>query len=131
MSAELKIDLYEKRKHYRPGETVEGVASWQLRKAPKSIKVQLGWFTEGKGTQDSRVQDTVTFDAPETTDAQIFQFTLPQEPYSFSGKLISLIWRVELIAGRVREEKRIIVSPTGREIELDRLTEPAADHETA
>ncbi len=126
MSAELQIDLYDQRLHYRPGETVEGVASWQLKKAPTSVKVQLGWFTEGKGTQDSHVQGAVTFDAPEATDARIFQLTLSQEPYSFSGKLISLIWRVELIAGRAREETRIVVSPTGREIELARLTEQAA-----
>jgi hypothetical protein len=45
---------------------------------------------------------------------------LPEGPYSFSGKLISLIWALELACspGSETVRREITVSPTGHEIVL-------------
>ena len=47
-------------------------------------------------------------------------FVLPPAPYSFSGKLISLIWAVEVVAEGIKEASRLefTLSPDGREITL-------------
>ncbi|MFH1730529.1 MAG: hypothetical protein ABIF82_02620 [Planctomycetota bacterium] len=116
----LKIGTYENKTNYRPGEEVAGRALWILDEPPKAVEVRLFWYTEGKGTQDVELIDSVRFDAPLPRDQKDFRFTLPAEPYSFSGKLISLIWALELVALPSDETERlpITVSPAGCEILL-------------
>jgi hypothetical protein len=125
MSDELKIDLHDGRTAFRPGERLEGVASWQLSKPPTQIEVRLIRAVEGKWVTDEETIETVTFDDPKQTDAQIFQFTLPEEPYSFTGKLIAVQWKVALfISRRRREEVEIILSPTGEILSTDQPAAP-------
>ena len=116
----LKIGTYENKTNYRPGEEVAGRALWILDGPPKAVEVRLFWYTEGKGTQDVELIDCVRFDAPMPRAQKDFRFTLPAEPYSFSGKLISLIWALELVALPSGETERlpITVSPTGEEVFL-------------
>jgi len=99
---------------------VRGRALWILDEPPKAVEVRLFWYTEGKGTQDVELIDSVRFDAPPQRDQKDFRFTLPDEPYSFSGKLISLIWALELVVLPSDETERIpiTVSPTGCEVVL-------------
>ncbi len=49
-----------------------------------------------------------------------FQFELPDAPYSFSGKLITLTWSVEFIddTGKNVAAEEFFLSPTGKEIQL-------------
>jgi hypothetical protein len=49
-----------------------------------------------------------------------FEFALPEGPQSFSGKLISLIWAVELVVEKSKESQRIefVLSPFDAEIVL-------------
>lgn len=123
MSDELKIDLHDGKTAFRPGERIEGVASWHLSKPPPTIEVRLIREVVGKWKTDDETVETVPFDSPKETDAQIFQFTLPDEPYSFTGKLIAVRWKVELFAARrQREEVEIIVSPTGEVLKTDQAT---------
>jgi len=58
------------------------------------------------------------FPDPQTTDQRTFRFALPEGPYSFSGKLISIIWAIELILepGPSVERREIVMSPSGREV---------------
>lgn len=101
----LKLD----RNSFKPGEMLEGEAP-----GGAGLEVRLFWYTEGKGTQDLEVVATQTLDA-----AGRFRLKLPAAPYSFSGKLISLIWAVEVVGhsdGAPREE--LLVSPDGAEILL-------------
>lgn len=122
----LKLETLDNQTAFTPGSPVAGVASWEFDKAPTAIEVRLFWFTQGKGDRDVRIVDRVRFDAPAPTDAQPFAFTLPHAPYSFSGKLISLQWAVELVAVPSEDATRldIVLSPTGQEIELQT---PAAE----
>src|SRR5689334_16232627 len=95
---ELKILLREERRSFQNGETMEGVAGWRLEKPPESVELRLFWFTRGKGTEDVGVVSRMRFDAPQQEEGRKFGFTLPAEPWTFSGQLISLIWALELVA---------------------------------
>jgi len=103
-----------------PGEVVEGTASWQLETPAQSVELRLFWYTQGKGDQDVGVVDTVAFSEPALLDRRSFRISLPAGPFSFSGKLISLIWALELVAepGSQAGRLEITVSPTRREILL-------------
>ncbi len=118
--SQLKIAIKEDRKTFRPGETVVGAVGWKRDVAPKSAELRLFWFTRGKGTQDVGVVTTEHFDAPQAEEARPFRFTLPAAPYSFSGKLISVVWALELVLEPGDETARVelIVSPTEHEIIL-------------
>jgi hypothetical protein len=118
----MKIGTRDNRTEFRPGEEILGAAGWQLAQSPKSVEVRLFWYTRGKGTEDVEVVETVRFDNPQREEARPFRFTVPAEPYSFSGKLISLIWALELVALPGKESARLdlTISPTGKEILLNK-----------
>ena len=84
-------------------------------------KLRLFWFTRGKGTEDAAVVDTLRFETPQAEEARPFRFVLPEAPYSVSGKLISLVWALELVAEPSREVDRLelVVAPGGREVLLE------------
>lgn len=106
-------------KNFVPGETISGELVWL---SPGPVELRLFWFTEGRGTQDVGVVARESFSAGEIKGA--FTFTLPAMPYSFSGKLVSVKWALELVDEKeeslVREE--LIVSPTAQEFILPAVT---------
>jgi hypothetical protein len=116
----LSINLYEDKTTYAPRETVRGAIRWSLQTNPEHLKFSLIWYTSGKGTRDVGVVETVTFDNPGSVGSKDFAFPLPDGPYSFSGKLISLIWAIELTCtpGSQTVRQEIVVSPTGSEVLL-------------
>jgi hypothetical protein len=121
MSA-IALELADGKTRYRPGEWVEGVAFWDLSSAPQSIEVRLYWRTQGKGTVDLEIVRNVKFTQVGLQDRRPFRLQLPPAPYSFSGKLISLVWGAELVAEPQGESANveIVLSPTGEEVRLDR-----------
>lgn len=116
----LTIETAGGRRAFRPGDRIEGTASWYLEKDPRSVDLRLFWYTQGKGTQDVEIVQEVPFDNPGAVDSRAFSVEVPLAPYSFSGKLISLVWALELVAEPGGETGRleITVSPTGVEILL-------------
>lgn len=118
----LKIGTYEQKTRFRPADEVAGKALWILDEPPKAVEVRLFWYTQGKGTVDVNVADRVRVEAPPARGEREFRFRLPDAPYSFSGKLISLVWALELVALPSDETERleIVVSPTGFEVFLEK-----------
>lgn len=118
--SELRILLRDGQKSFRCGERVEGVAGWRLEKPPTSAELRLFWFTRGKGTEDVGVVQIARFEAPQLEEGRKFSFTLPNEPWSFSGQLVSLIWALELVIepGEQTARAELVASPTGHEILL-------------
>ena len=118
----LKIGTYEEQTRFRPGEAVAGRVLWILDEPEKveAVEVRLFWYTEGKGTQDVAVVDKRRFNHPARREQREFSFTLPAAPYSFSGKLISLLWALEAVVLPSEETERcgLTVSPTGHEVFL-------------
>ena len=99
MTARPVLELTLARGHaYLPGEQLEGVASWRAERPLAAIELRLFWFTSGKGTEDLEIVERVTFEAPQAVERRPFKLRLPDEPYSFSGSLVSLRWALELVA---------------------------------
>jgi len=107
---------------FTPGSTVSGVLSWELQRGPEALELRLFWYTEGKGTQDVEVVATHRIEGPASTGSESFSLVLPDSPYSFSGKLITLAWALELVALPEGSSQRldIVMSPSGSEIVLSR-----------
>ena len=116
----LRIDVSGGTRGYKPGETIGGRVTWQADAAPQSAEVRLFWYTSGKGTQDVEIVDSVAFQTPQMNDERTFSFSLPRQPYSFSGKLISLVWALELIVepGGNVERQEFVMSGSGQEVVL-------------
>jgi hypothetical protein len=119
----LHLELADGRTRYRPGETLEGVAFWELDAAPTAVELRLFWRTAGKGTEDLEVVSTTRFDGVGARDRRAFRIALPPGPYSFSGTLVSLLWGLELVALPKDEgqQTEIIVTPGDGEIRLQAL----------
>jgi hypothetical protein len=116
----LSVVLNEDKVAFAPRETIRGTAQWNLDANPRHLELSLFRYTAGKGTRDVGVVETRRFDEPGAYGEKDFSFTLPDGPYSFSGKLISLIWAIELTCSPGSETIRrgIVLSPTGHEILL-------------
>lgn len=116
----LTVNAADGVRHFRPGDALQGYAAWELEEAPKSVEIRLFWYTEGKGDQDVAVADTVYVEGATQYGQCDFAFTLPAAPYSFSGKLITLKWAIELVIQphTLSERFDFFLSPSGREVDL-------------
>ena len=119
----LALELADGKTKYRPGEAVEGVAFWELDEPPRSVEVRLFWRTQGKGTVDVEVVQSLPEPSRGPRDRRPFRFVLPPGPYSVSGTLVSIVWGVELVTEPSGESAsaEITVSPTGEEIRLGKV----------
>lgn len=124
---ELRLETHEDQTQFEPGRVLHGLAGWEFDDPPRSAEIRLSWYTEGKGTQDVRVMHRERFDDVVAVDARIFEITLPSEPYSFSGKLITLRWALELIVDDAHSKRiDLVIAPEGREINLAEIDPTAA-----
>lgn len=117
---ELGLFIENNRTAFKPGDALELSVLWALPAKPDSLEVRLFWYTRGKGTEDVEVIATerITANAP-AGEAKVL-FSLPSSPWSFSGKLVSLIWAAELVAepGARAFRCEFFLSPNGKEILL-------------
>jgi hypothetical protein len=116
----LSIILHEERTLFAPCETIRGTIEWNLAENPRGLDLSLFWYTIGKGTRDVGLVESRHFDSPGAYGSKEFSFVLPHGPYSFSGKLISLVWALELTCtpGTETIRREFTLSPTGQEIVL-------------
>lgn len=112
------IEIEGDRRAFGPGESLRGRAIWMLEKPAEYLELLLFWQTSGYGTQDMAVAESVRFEKPTMEEEREFTLTLPEGPYSFRGKLITIGWYLELTdrEGKDACQKEIILSPTGQEI---------------
>lgn len=117
---QLEIQIDGGRTEFEPGETIVVHLNWSLPEPPESLKLQLVWNTIGKGTTDRGLEKTIAIDASGREGTHRVELTLPAAPYSFSGKLVSLVWALELMAKRPRAEFRteMTIAPGRSEILL-------------
>lgn len=118
MAVSLRLEL--PRHEFQPGDEIEGVASWSADAAIDALTLRLGWHTEGRGDREAAVAEQSKIEDPPREGRQAFSFSAPESPYSFSGKLVSLVWEVSLQAypGKEVVAEVVTISPTGREIAL-------------
>lgn len=125
--SELKVTIADGRIAFSPGETIGGTVAWEIEAPPKKAELDLIWSTQGKGTTDIEIVQTVPFFQPQARDNRPFTIKLPESPYSFSGQLISLLWNLELNLdpGDHSRAIEITIAPGGREVMLPRI-QPAS-----
>lgn len=116
----LAIHIDDDRTAFAPGETLAGTAAWQLPERPEQLRLNLFWYTQGKGSRDVEVVHSLELDATQPTGEAPFELALPAAPYSFSGRLISVCWALELVADPSGEVERveIVMGPQLEEIVL-------------
>ena len=83
-------------------------------------ELRLFYYTSGKGSRDVETLETKSVDILSPSGSQKFEFQLPLQPYSFSGRLVSLIWALEFELLKANETERLefTLSPSGQEIDL-------------
>lgn len=116
----LKLELDRADASYVPGEPIGGRASWDLPEPAGQVTVRLLWQTSGKGTEDLSVVGQEVIEMPGLRGEHAFSFSPVIGPYSFSGKLITLTWLVEVFTkrGNHHAEQVLTLSPTGEEVAL-------------
>ncbi|MBM3970787.1 MAG: hypothetical protein FJ302_13160 [Planctomycetes bacterium] len=128
--SQLAIYLPDDRSDFEPMETISVEAQWELDSEPDSLQLRVVWNTSGKGDTNISTKKIITIDSPGAADSRRLDVELPAEPYSFSGKYVSLIWALELIAQPLNESCRreITIGPGRREVLLHReSTDPPAE----
>jgi len=110
---------------FLPGAAIAGDASWHLDAPAEAVELRLFWYTEGKGTQDVEVEDSIRIEQPEESGQAPFRFQAPEGPYSFSGRLISLSWAIELVALPSEETERLelVIGPQPVEVSIEHSAE--------
>ena len=115
----LTIRTLDDRTAFTPGEEITVVAEWQLADPSPAAELRLVWYTQGKGDADIQIVDRTAIPAPHDTRSHLWRVRLPDSPFSFSGKLITLTWAIELVFGADQSQRLdIVIAPAGREILL-------------
>lgn len=114
----VTIRTADGRTSFSPGGPIAGTVAWSLPENPKRLEVRLFWFTRGKGTEDVQIVEQFAIENATVQGERPFTFHAPNGPYSFSGKLISLVWGLEVLAEPKDRSDRIeiVCAPGGREI---------------
>ena len=125
----ITISIDQSKAAFCPGEPITGIVSWsELDESTTKLDTRLIWYTEGKGDQDHEVVGSESTENPGSSGSIPFMFVAPTRPFSFSGKLISLIWAIEVVQFPSREGNReqISISKLGPEIILDNSFQESA-----
>ncbi len=103
---------------YVPGEPITGTIGWDLAEPSEQIVVRLVWQTAGKGTEDFGVAGEESFAVQSLRGECAFSFDGVEGPYSFSGTLITIAWRIEAYTdpSDAHAEQTLTLSPTGGEV---------------
>jgi len=119
----LEILIHGGQTAFAPGDTLEGSIRWQVAGRVQGLRLQLLWYTSGKGTTDIGLIQCLEYPTQQSSGSEVFRFTLPDGPGSFSGQLISLRWALELVSEPSSESCRaeFVLSETGQEIILPSL----------
>jgi hypothetical protein len=106
---------------FEPGSELRGEAHWNLDRAAAHVSLRLFWYTEGKGEEDLFVVIRLELATGARNHTAPFRLELPRDPYSCSGRLVSIRWALELVADDegIVERKYILIGPGGREVRVD------------
>ncbi len=114
---------------YRPGDTIHGSVHWEGLPEPDLVDLRLVWHTKGKGTQASEMVRHQVIEMPGWSGTKEFQIIAPEWPHSFSGKLLTVQWKLET-AGAYSETSPpidLIISPSGSELQMPYDNETGKD----
>lgn len=118
----ISIRLGQSDAAYAPGDSIHGEVTWTEQERTKTIEARLIWYTLGFGSRDLQIVDRTVWDATPEGRGR-FDFQAPRQPYSFSGRLISLVWAVEVVTlpSKKAESATLVIAPERREIDLSKV----------
>ena len=87
---DLSLDLAG-RSAFEPGQTVPVTAKWNLQTPLDAVELRVVWNTAGRGDVDLQIAEAVRIESSHPSDTRQMTLTLPRQPYSYSGKLVSLV----------------------------------------
>jgi hypothetical protein len=122
-SSRLQIRLDADGPWFQPGSSIVGEVRWRgLDADVEALDLRLFWYTEGKGTQDVGLATSRRIARPGSSGSRRFALAVPEGPYSFSGRLITLAWALELVAlpGRESVREDLLIGPRPVEVDLRR-----------
>lgn len=121
----ISVETSDGRTAFEPGEEISVDLNWDFDQPPEAIELRLVWNSSGKGTTDVEVAQTERIDEPLGRNSRRITLTLPASPYSFSGKLVSIIWALEAVALPRETSSRfeIVIAPNRAEVQVP-LAEP-------
>ncbi len=107
---------------FEPGETIEGTAQIVPESDIRAnhVWLRLQWHTEGRGDRDEgRVAALDVFQGvlrARTPVTYNFNFTLPREPWSYTGHYLTIIWEIVVqvdipFSSDIRQGQRFILAP--------------------
>lgn len=124
----LQIDIVDGRTEFEPGAEIHVEVAWDFPEAPESVELRLVWNTVGKGDMDLEVVSTKHLELPSPREQRRETIALPVGPYSFSGKLISLVWALEVVVlpDEQTARREFTLGPRGQEVSIGpRIEEPS------
>ncbi len=109
---ELTIAVEGKQNQFEPGEVVDIRAKWKCDFPLAALEVRLVWHTECMDEEPSAIviSQSSRIESPEAEGTHRCQLPLPETPFGFLGKLISLKWGVELVTFPDLEAVRLDLS---------------------
>jgi len=116
----MQLNIPGEKASYLPGDAVRVEAAWNLDAEPRAVNLRLFWYTQGKGTTDSVIVAEEAYVGPLASGKWNTSLAIPPDAISsYTGRLLSVIWAVEIVAekklGFARRE--IVVSTTGAAIQ--------------
>lgn len=119
----ISIQIDDGNKNFAPGDTITGEVHWDGLPADVDsvITVELAFHTEGKGTSQREVYEEREWTIASADGKQSFTFEAPAWPWSFSGKLVAIVWGLDAWNGDDHAQNfPVTISPGGEEMKLYR-----------
>lgn len=112
--------------NFQPGDTLVCTLAREATAnagATGPLTLQLGWFTEGRGTRNAAISWSQSIPLPEPGTDLSFEIPLPDSPWSFAGSLLAVAWRLELLdaKGEPLIAVPLVVAPGGQVVDLPAL----------
>lgn len=122
--SELEIQFENGKAEFLPGGTIRGCAKWQLESDVNYLQLSLYWRTDGRAEKYFEICESMKFEFPGPSGQRDFEIEVPSGPYSFKGRLFSIIWTVELSTpdGKLLAEKNIAVSSDGKPVTVKEIS---------
>lgn len=104
-----------------PGGPIAGVVRWAGR--AQTVRIALWWQTKGKGDPDKETVQSITYPVADGGRSELrFELVAPFAPFTFSGKLISVIYTltatVAASGGTSEANVEVVIAPNGVEVVL-------------
>jgi hypothetical protein len=95
--------------HYQPTDEIKGVVTLTADRPLKAqpLTISLVWRVEGSAVTPQTItsQEAMVELPAAATQSLPFAFSLPAQPWSYEGQVVSIVWHVEARLGKGRRSQ--------------------------